>query len=129
MKRDELLLNIRPVITTESNSEMTDHEIFQNQTLRPILKFQNDLLVSIAQYSQLFVKSGFQSKDSHQQKEIISTILSKDQRLKADLVTSVVALMTEQEVSIYQSNSAEYRRRILTMARERLIDQMVAIGQ
>lgn len=128
MKRDELLLNIRPVITTESNSEMTDHEIFQNQTLRPILKFQNDLLISIAQCSQLFVKSAFKSKDSHQQKEIISTILSKDQRIKADLVTSVVALMTEYELSIYHSESAEYRRRILTMSRERLIDQMVTIA-
>jgi len=44
--RSELLKSIRPSIVVD-NSKSTDLETFQTNTLRPILKFQNDLILTI----------------------------------------------------------------------------------
>ena len=44
--RSEQLKNLRPIINVD-NSKSTDLETFQTNTLRPILKFQNDLILTI----------------------------------------------------------------------------------
>ena len=44
--RSELLKGIRPTIQVD-NSKSTDLEVFQSVTLRPILKLQNDLILSL----------------------------------------------------------------------------------
>jgi len=45
--RDEFLLNLRgePIGVTFENSSL--EELFQNKTLRPILKLQNDLFIEV----------------------------------------------------------------------------------
>ena len=44
--RDQQLISQRPEIFSTKTLETTSSfEVFQNQVLRPILKFQNDLLV------------------------------------------------------------------------------------
>ena len=44
-ERSENLLSVRPVLSNAKIiTGMSDEERFQNQTLRPILKLQNDLL-------------------------------------------------------------------------------------
>ena len=47
MDRSQKLLSIRPLISSAKIvPNMTEEERFQNQTLRPILKLQNDLLLA-----------------------------------------------------------------------------------
>ena len=47
MDRSQKLLSIRPLISSAKIVQnMTEEERFQNQTLRPILKLQNDLLLA-----------------------------------------------------------------------------------
>ena len=58
--RGILLKKIRPEIkSVNTKAQSLDIETFQNETLRPILKFQNDLLLEvyrqyIAQYKNAF---------------------------------------------------------------------------
>ncbi len=44
--RSEQLKNLRSVINVD-NSKSTDLETFQTNTIRPILKFQNDLILTL----------------------------------------------------------------------------------
>ena len=46
--RDSLLKSLRPDILSKTiNKEMSSEEYFQNTVLRPIIKFQNDLLIAV----------------------------------------------------------------------------------
>ena len=45
--RDDLLLQLRGATIGITNDINSDEENFQNQTLRPILKIQNDLLLAV----------------------------------------------------------------------------------
>jgi len=46
--RDSSLKSLRPdVITGTVKTEMSSEEYFQNSILRPIIKFQNDLLIAV----------------------------------------------------------------------------------
>ena len=47
MSRSDKLLACRPSINFDSAKKSTPEEDFQNRVLRPILKFQNDILISI----------------------------------------------------------------------------------
>ena len=82
--RTSSLLAIRPNIDTIDKSLKTkDIEAFQNDVLRPILKFQNDLLLQIFidytnQYKGVFFKLSNQDKLSY-----IQQALSTNQRLRS----------------------------------------------
>ena len=46
--RDSYLKSLRPDILTKTiKTEMSSEEYFQNTVLRPIIKFQNDLLIAV----------------------------------------------------------------------------------
>ena len=46
--RDTYLKSLRPDILTKTiKTEMSTEEYFQNTVLRPIIKFQNDLLIAV----------------------------------------------------------------------------------
>lgn len=55
--RSESLLDIRPSIPqAQFNNQMSFNERFQNQTLRPVIKFQNNLLVEAFKIMQTSIK-------------------------------------------------------------------------
>jgi len=126
MNRDEQLLAIRPSIETEYIPDTTSSEYFQNEVLRPILKFQNDLFLWMIKQTVQFQKSNFAAKIPFDQQKVIAQILDSDRKFKASIVDSCIALMTTQELSLFQSRTAEYRKRIISMVSERLIDQLVS---
>ena len=45
--RDSALLSLREDVIGTVNSQSSSEEIFQNKTLRPILKLQNDLFIVV----------------------------------------------------------------------------------
>ena len=46
--RDSYLKSLRPDILTKTiKTEMSSEEYFQNTVLRPIIKFQNELLIAV----------------------------------------------------------------------------------
>ena len=58
MERGRNLIKLRPEIPqADVNGTMTEIEQFQNTTLRPILKFQNDLLsIHFSQFARSYKK-------------------------------------------------------------------------
>jgi len=125
MNRDQQLLAIRPTIQTETITDTNSSEYFQNQVLRPILKFQNDYFLWMIKQTVSFQKSNFDAKSAFDQKRVVTQILASNRKFKAALVDSCIALMTSAELNLFQNRSGEYRKRIISMVEERLIDQLV----
>ena len=125
MNRDNTLTGIRPEVTTEAHYEISSSEAFQNDILRPILKFQNDLIVYLFRNSKPLAKTNFAKKDAIGKKTIITDILKNDMKIKDQVEASCFSLMTFSELGFYFENRSEMKRRINTMVIERLIDNLI----
>jgi hypothetical protein len=123
-KRDTGLLSIRGGSLGEQKSEASLEELFQNNTLRPILKFQNDVLLAIfttyiQQQKNTFYELGFAKKSN-----FIDNALQKDITLKNTLKGMVIGMFTQQEITDYTTNSSALNKRIMALITERLKSQM-----
>lgn len=118
--RDEVLIGIRPHLDLPSSPDTSEMETFQNQTLRPLLKFQNDLLVSLleGQLEKRKIKI-----DRSSAKTIffdLEKMIKRDTSFKNGLLYSIVGLMTSEEVAFFQKHKSECSKRIINMVIQRL---------
>ena len=127
--RDNFLLKSRPVIKCVkiSNTEQFIIEDFQNKVLRPILKFQNDLLIN------LFIKYSHNKKqvlkilELEVKEKVIDDNFKKNSSLRQLLLGSVIAFFTSDEFITYDNFTYEINKRIFSMLKARLKDQLIYI--
>jgi len=123
--RTFLLLAIRPNLNSiEKDLNTKEIETFQNDVLRPILKFQNDLLLQIfidyvKQYKGVFFKLS-----KHEKMSYVQQALSANQRLRSLILGTTVGLFTIEDYSYYKLNSSALNKRIITMTIQRLQSQL-----
>ena len=122
--RDKHLINQRPEISSAKIVEATSSfEAFQNQVIRPILKFQNDLLIEVF-LSRIKTKNRDLSALSFTEKqEIIITQFKTNTTLKQMLLGCVIGLLSTEEFNYYNFNTSNINKRIFSMLKERLLDQ------
>ncbi|HAP31024.1 MAG TPA: glyoxalase [Flavobacteriales bacterium] len=123
--RTSSLLAIRPNIDTIDKSLKTkDVEAFQNNVLRPILKFQNDLLLQIfIDYTNQY-KGVFFKLSDHEKLSYIQQALSTNQRLRSLILGTIVGLFAVEDFGYYKLNSSALNKRIITMTIQRLQSQL-----
>lgn len=125
-ERDIQLRAIRPSLSlqTEQSGEL---EIFQSHALRPILKFQNSIILAqFKKYLQKF-KPQFNAYNQSAQKNYIDDVMKSDARIKNSLIACTVSMMTLEEYEYYCSKKNEINKRIVAMLIERLKDQVVML--
>lgn len=123
--RTSSLLAIRPNIDTIDKSLKTkDVEAFQNNVLRPILKFQNDLILQIfIDYANQY-KGVFFKLSDHEKLSYIQQALSTNQRLRSLILGTIVGLFAVEDFGYYKLNSSALNKRIITMTIQRLQSQL-----
>ena len=119
-------LQIRPQI--ESLPANNPVEDFLHQTLRPVLKLQNELFLAITRHFFVKRKIRFAAMDIAQQKQQVQHSIGKDNRLRGLLFGIVVGQFTEEELDFYLENEAEVNRRIAQLLVQRLHTQMERLG-
>lgn len=120
--RSELLISIRPIIEvfTEKSTVL---ESFQSNTLRPILKLQNETLLSLLSAHLIENKIKLSEKSVEKKEEIIHTILKKNMAFKNLSIGLVLGHFTDTELAFYSSNKSEVNKRIVELVIKRLSDQ------
>ena len=119
------LRRIRPEIRkTQQFATMRPEERFQNETLRPILKLQNPLFVSVFHHyiekrKGVFYDLGLQKKLAY-----IENSLIKDQKFRNSLKGMIIGQFTVEEYQQYSLNSSSLNKRMMNMVIERLKDQV-----
>ncbi|MGB5321017.1 glyoxalase [Lutimonas sp.] len=115
-------LSIRPVIIHIGTVEnKTQEEGFQNTTLRPILKLQHELLIAFFENYVKRKKIDFQGLSSEKKNDFVSNIFKNDNMFKTELRGMIIGQFTVSEFAAYKSISSDANKRILTMAKERLL--------
>src|SRR5690606_16805379 len=104
------------------NGEKTNMEKFQNIVLRPILKFQNDLLLVRFGSDPLTVKAKLDKMDEKGLATYIDHRIKIDKALQKEFIGTVTALFTMEEFQEYLKAKEEINKRIIAMLIERLID-------
>ena len=123
MNRANKIKACRPHITLKESKQISDEEQFQNQVLRPILKFQNELFIKLFLSNCNTYNINFSEFNSEEKYEYINNIFKKDLKIRASFIGTVIALFTIEEYEKYLVNQKHYNKRIIQMLTERLKNQ------
>ena len=119
MRNDVHLKALRPLIETEDKTT-TDIEKFQNEVLRPILKFQHSLFEIEVTNNPLIEKLLKQEMTAERKRILIKGIISKTE-LKYQLLGQITGLFTNNEYQFYTKNKKEVDKRIFAMLLDRIL--------
>ena len=110
------------VIIKKANSE---EEIFQNEILRPILKLQHDLVITLAQE---FLKSRNITWEKVKEKDPFQWLninIKRDIPFKNQLIGMVIGQFSKNELDEYLTFQKEMNKRIINMMTERIVSHYV----
>lgn len=122
--RKQFLIALRPNIDSiKVDLNTKDLEAFQNAVLRPILKFQNHLLLQMFVHYARQYKGVFFKLTSQQRLDYIHKSLNTNHSFKSKLIGIVLGLFTTEEYVYYSQNLSALNKRIINMSIQRLQDQ------
>ena len=128
--RDTYLKSLRPDILTKTiKTEMSTEEYFQNTVLRPIIKFQNDLLIAVflqfcRKYKNVFFDLSIEKKVLY-----IESVIAKDSKLRSSFRDMIIGLFSVQEYSEYLINASALNKRMTGIVKERLISHVQLLSE
>lgn len=121
MIRDEsLLVSLRPELALPNQADMSDLEKFQNDTLRPVLKLQHELLIAHVNTNPHFKKIKPLASSPDDYKARVIAFMKQQASLKNQIIGLIVGHFTLKEFGFYSNHCGEVNKRILQMAGERV---------
>ncbi|MBX2826845.1 MAG: glyoxalase [Flavobacteriaceae bacterium] len=119
--RDRVLVGLRPQIpNAQILPGMTPEETFQNQTLRPIVKLQNDLLIAVFRNYVRKHKNVFYDLSVEKRLDYIENAIHKDMKFRNSLKGIIIGQFTVEEYLAYTENSSALNKRMMNIVKERL---------
>ena len=122
--RDIALLELRGEAIGTITSQSSSEELFQNKTLRPILKLQNDLFVLVFINYAVKQKNTFFDLTPEKKLAYIENTIHRDIKFRNSLKGMVIGLFTSEEYEDYILNSSSLNKRMMNMLIERLKSQV-----
>jgi hypothetical protein len=124
--RDKGLLDLRPIIASAVvNSNMSADESFQNKTLRPVAKLQNDLLVAVFRNYIQKHKNVFCDLSIDKRLDYIENAIHKDMKFRNSLKGIIIGQFTIEEYEIYILNSSALNKRMMNIVKDRLKENLI----
>ncbi|MFK7002209.1 glyoxalase [Flavobacterium oreochromis] len=118
--RDKQLLILRGDIIGNINIQSSSEEIFQNTTLRPILRLQNDLFIQAFINYAVKQKNVFFTLSTEKKLSYIENVIHKDIKFRNSLKGMIIGLFTVDEYTEYIKNSSQLNKRMMNLLIERL---------
>lgn len=122
--KDEAILEIRGESIGDVFETSTLEEKFQNQTLRPILQFQNDLFIEVFKNYATKQKGVFFSLSPEKKMQYIENSIQRDIKFRNSLKGIVIGMFTISEYKEYILNSSNLNKRMMNLLIERLKNQI-----
>ncbi|TDO71188.1 hypothetical protein EV143_10943 [Flavobacterium chryseum] len=122
--RDTFLKEFRGETLGTVSAQSSTDELFQNQTIRPILKLQNDLFLAVFINYVNKNKADFYSYTVEKKIQTIENSIQKDIKFRNSLKGMIIALFTVQEYDTYIQNSSSLNKRMMNLLVERLKSQV-----
>lgn len=124
-QRDKNLLRLRPEISSARVSEnMSQDEQFQNKTLRPIVKLQNDLLIEVFRNYIVKHKNAFHELPVEKKFNYVEVAIQRDIKFRNSLKGMIIGQFTSEEFLLYIRNSSALNKRMMNIVKERVFSNM-----
>ncbi len=127
--RDHFIATLRGESLGKINSLTTSEELFQNQTLRPILKLQNDLYLVLFKNYIVKNKSPFNQFSVDKKLVYIENTIHNDNKFRNLLIGITIGLLQIEEYKVYSKNASALNKRIITMLIERIKSQVQLLDE
>ena len=123
--RDDELTSMRPSIEVNIEENLVNTPgHFQNITLRPILKLQNELLLKMFKHYLEKLKGSFFQLSPDKQLDFIANSIRSDLRFRNMLTGVIIGHFTKNEWEVFAKQEQELTRRIANLLIQRLKDQV-----
>ena len=123
-QRDVFLREFRGETIGSVSAQSSSEEMFQNQTLRPILKLQNELFIAAFHNYITKYKSGFYTQTVDKKLATIENAIQKDIKFRNAMKEMIIGLFTQDEYLLYIKNSSNLNKRMMSILIERLKSQL-----
>lgn len=116
------LKELRPLVAINQEVNMLAIEKFQNEVLRPIIKFQHELI-----FATLDQQTHFRDLFKHQQTlthkfNYTKQFITKNTELRGHFIGLIIGLLTTEEHQEYLKNKADINKRIIQIITQRIVD-------
>ena len=101
---------------------MSEDEYFQNTTIRPAIKFQNNLLIEAFKNYIKKHKGFYYTLATPKKINYIENAIQKDVKFRNSLKGMVIGVFTVEEYNHYIKNSSALNKRMMHLVIERLKD-------
>lgn len=125
--REPFIAELRGETIGEIFNNSSTEESFQNKTLRPILKIQNDLLLAVFKNYAIKQKNVFFSLSPEKKMNYIENVIQRDIKFRNSLKGIIIALFTLEEYDEYILNSSNLNKRMMNMLIERYKSQILLL--
>ena len=116
-------LKPRPLLSLKiANSK---EEIFQNETLRPILKLQHELIIKLAQEFLKYRNVTWENLKEKDPLQWLNINIKRDIPFKHLLIGMVIGQFSKNELDEYLTFQKEMNKRIINMMTERIVSYYV----
>tara|TARA_R100000935_G_scaffold53093_1_gene80686 strand:+ start:1429 stop:1836 length:408 start_codon:yes stop_codon:yes gene_type:complete len=124
-QRENDLLSLRPEIPSARVSDnMSRDEQFQNKTLRPVVKLQNELLVEVFKNYIKKYKNNYYSFSVEKKLSFIENAIQRDIKFRNSLKGIIIGQFTVAEYLIYIDNSSALNKRMMNIVKERMFSNI-----
>ena len=125
--RDTCIKDLRDKTLGKITEGISEEELFQNNTLRPILKFQNKLLIELFLTYIKKTKNIYYTLSLEKKCNYIGKVTTSDFTFRNQLIGIIVGLFTVEEYIEYTKNSSNLNKRIINLLIERWKSQMILL--
>lgn len=124
INRDQFITDFRGETLGTVHETSSVEEKFQNETLRPILKLQNELFLELFRQYFIKTKNTFYTIKNSKKPAYIDQIFQTDIKFMNLLRGVIIGLLKVDEYIVYANNTANINRRITTLLSERIRSQI-----
>ena len=117
----------RPVLEDLIKDNMSALELFQNQTLRPVIKMQHDLLIASFNTYKAKRKIDFSSLTDQKKRSKTKAVFLKDINYKNFTLGFIIGAFSLKEFAYYSLNASELNKRIIEIVIQRVQDSLPEI--
>ncbi|WP_392347460.1 glyoxalase [uncultured Polaribacter sp.] len=117
----------RPVLEDLIKDNMSVLELFQNQTLRPVIKMQHDLLIASFNAYKAKRKIDFSSLTDQKKRSKTKAVFVKDINYKNLNLGFIIGAFSIEEFAYYSLNASELNKRIIQIVIQRVQDSLTEI--
>jgi len=122
MQRSESISQFRSPISIDTDKISLELEQFQNSCLRPILKFQNDILIP---YFRSNINPISIPESTVEIENFVKIRLQKDLILRNTLLGMIIGLLHDEELTFYMAHKNELNKRLIAILTQRISDNLI----